>query len=141
MAFLDSSCTEKGSSWATPKVKKKIFLAEIKKQIISFQKVFILSKYHMFWLNYESFSILSDVFCQKVSFPAKTAVLTVWQFFLWIPPRVSGLWPPLFWKCIDIIAFYRLFLYITSLIGMLQALFLQEFKVHRFMDVCDKFLY
>ena len=24
-----------------------------------------LSKYHMFWLSYESFSILSDVFCQK----------------------------------------------------------------------------
>ena len=29
----------------------------------------------MFWLSYESFSIFSDVFCQKkVSFPAKTAV-------------------------------------------------------------------
>ena len=28
----------------------------------------------MFWLSYESFFILSDVFCQKVSFPAKTAV-------------------------------------------------------------------
>ena len=30
----------------------------------------------MFWLGHESFSILSDVFCQKVSFPAKTAVIT-----------------------------------------------------------------
>ena len=34
-------------------------------QIISFQKLFILSKYYMFWLSYEPFSILSDVFCQK----------------------------------------------------------------------------
>ena len=34
---------------------------------------FILSKYHMFWLSYESFSILSGAFYQKkVSFPAKT---------------------------------------------------------------------
>ena len=28
----------------------------------------------MFWLSYESFSILSNSFCQKVSFPAKTVV-------------------------------------------------------------------
>ena len=28
----------------------------------------------MFWRSYESFSILCDVFCQKGSFPAKTAV-------------------------------------------------------------------
>ena len=54
--FLDPICIEKGSLWTTPKTKK---------QIISFQKVFILSKYHMFWLSYESFSILSHVFCQK----------------------------------------------------------------------------
>ena len=27
--------------------------------------MFILSKYYMFWLSYESFSIFSDVFCQK----------------------------------------------------------------------------
>ena len=27
----------------------------------------------MFWLNYESFSILCDVFVKKGSFPAKTA--------------------------------------------------------------------
>ena len=82
------------------------------------------------FLSWVTFSV------KKVSFPVKTAVLTVWQFFLWIPPRVSGLWPPLFWKCIDIIAFYRRFLYITSLLGMLQTLFLQEFKVHRFIWMC-----
>ena len=33
----------------------------------------ILSK-DMFWLSCESFSTLCDVFCQKGSFPAKTAV-------------------------------------------------------------------
>ena len=30
------------------------------KQIISFHKLFILSKHHMFWLSFESFSILGD---------------------------------------------------------------------------------
>ena len=30
---------------------------------------------NMFWLSYESFSIFTDVFCQKGSFPAKTAVI------------------------------------------------------------------
>ena len=32
------------------------------------------------------------------------------------------------------------FLHITSFIGILQALFSQEFKVHGFMDVCAKLL-
>ena len=34
-------------------------------QIISFQKLFVLSKYDLFWLSYESFSILSDAFLSK----------------------------------------------------------------------------
>ena len=52
---------------------KKFFWQKWQNQIISFQKVFILSKYHnhMFWLSYESFSILSDVFCQKSHFQWK----------------------------------------------------------------------
>ena len=41
---------------------------------------------------------------------------------------------------IDFFALYRDFLHITSFIGMLQASFFQEFKVHGFMDVCTKFL-
>ena len=45
---------------------KNNFLQKQQKQIISFQKRFILSKYNMFWMSYESFSILSDVFCQKI---------------------------------------------------------------------------
>ena len=46
---------------------KKLFLAKKpqQKQIISFQNFFILSKYHMFRVSYESFSMLGDVFCQK----------------------------------------------------------------------------
>ena len=32
----------------------------------------------MFWLTYESFSILSDVFVKKVPFPAKTAETKRW---------------------------------------------------------------
>ena len=61
-------------------------------------------------------------------------------FFLWIPPRFSRLWALLFWKCIDFFPLHRGFLHITSFIGMLQALFFQEFKVHGFMDVCVNFL-
>ena len=34
----------------------------------------------MFWLSYESFSILCDVFVKKRSFPAKAAVLTILAF-------------------------------------------------------------
>ena len=39
-------------------------------QNISFQKL-ILSKYHMFSLSYESFSIFSDVFCPWSHFQLK----------------------------------------------------------------------
>ena len=67
LAFWESICTTKGSSWATPKMKNKSFFAEITKaDAISFQKLFIfLSKYHMFWLSYESFSVFCDVFLSK----------------------------------------------------------------------------
>ena len=42
----------------------------------SFQKLILSNrvKYHIFWLRYESFSILCGVFCQRKSFPAKTVV-------------------------------------------------------------------
>ena len=49
-----------------------LFLAEITKADYQPQKVFILSKY-MFWLSYESFSILSDVFCQKSVISSKNS--------------------------------------------------------------------
>ena len=45
-------CTEKGSLWTMPKMKKKFFLVEVTK-----------TDHHMFWLSYESFSIFSDVKC------------------------------------------------------------------------------
>ena len=141
MVFLDPVCTEKGSSWATLKVEKKNFDKSNKsrsstcRNFLFYRNIICFDWVMNPFLSWVTFSV------KKVLFPSKTAVLTVWQFFLWIPPRVSGLWTPLFWICIDIIAFYRRFLHITSLIGMLQALFLQEFKVHRLMDVCDKFLY
>ena len=41
------------------------FLQKEQKQIISFQKLFILSKYNMFWLSYERFSILCDAVLRK----------------------------------------------------------------------------
>ena len=63
--FLGPNCTEKGSWW--DKMKNIFFKQNYLQQIICFQKIFILSKYHMFWLSYESFSILSNVFqCSKV---------------------------------------------------------------------------
>ena len=37
---------------------KQFFFWQKKKQTISFQKLFILSKYHLLWLSYEIFSIL-----------------------------------------------------------------------------------
>ena len=39
---------------------EKYFFAEITKADHQPSKIFILSKYHMFWQNYESFSILCD---------------------------------------------------------------------------------
>ena len=41
-----------------PKQKTIFFLRNNKNQILSFQNLFILTKYHMFWLSYECFSIL-----------------------------------------------------------------------------------
>ena len=37
-------------------------------------ETFYFTKISYFLLIYESFSILSDFFCQKLSFPSKTAV-------------------------------------------------------------------
>ena len=65
--------------WAMPKMEK-FFLAEIKKADHQLS-VFILSKYHV--LSYESFSILSDVFCQKTVISAKTAVMSILIIFIW----------------------------------------------------------
>ena len=47
MPFLGPACAKKASVWATAKIKNDFF-AEITKQIISFPKLFILSKYHVF---------------------------------------------------------------------------------------------
>ena len=45
--------------------KQKKFLQKKQNQIINFQEKLILSKYHIFWLSYECFSILYDVFMLK----------------------------------------------------------------------------
>ena len=56
-----------------------IFFGRNNEQIFSFQKLFILSKYHMFWLSYESFSIcVMFFFIKKESFSAKTAVSNIY---------------------------------------------------------------
>ena len=41
------------------------FFKNKKKQILSFQNLFILIKYHMFWLSYQCFSILCNGFLLK----------------------------------------------------------------------------
>ena len=59
---------------------KQFFWQKWQKQIISFQKHFILSKYYMFWLSYESFSILSaEVFCQSV-ISSNSCAVKLWRF-------------------------------------------------------------
>ena len=47
-----------------PKTKEKIFQKK-QNQILSFQNLFILAKYHMFWLSHECFSILCIAFSLK----------------------------------------------------------------------------
>ena len=55
--------------------KKQFFFRNNKNQILSFQNLFILTKYRMFWLSYKCFSILCNAFFAKKSFPAITAVI------------------------------------------------------------------
>ena len=62
---LNSGHYEPPPKWIKKKKKQK--------QLISFQKLLILSKY-MFSMSFESFSVLRDVFVKKGSFPAKTAM-------------------------------------------------------------------
>ena len=45
---------------------EKTILQKYVNQIIRFQKLFILRKYHMFGVTYEFSSILCYAFCQKV---------------------------------------------------------------------------
>ena len=61
--FGDNLRKKKGSLWATPKPNR-IFLYKWQKQIVSFLKLFILSKYHMFWLSYV-FLFCGNVFLLK----------------------------------------------------------------------------
>ena len=64
MPFLGPSAQRKGSVWATSKTI--FFFQKWQKQITSFPKLFILSKYHMFWLRYEHFSILWCFLLERV---------------------------------------------------------------------------
>ena len=45
---------------------KKLF-QKLQNQILSFQTLFVLTKYHMFWLSYECFSILCKAFLLKIT--------------------------------------------------------------------------
>ena len=76
-------CTTRGSAWATPKMKNNFFLAEITKADHQLKKNLF---YQKFWLSYESFSILCDVFfIKKGSFPAKTAeILSLFYYKRWL---------------------------------------------------------
>ena len=64
------------SPWATPKTENNFF-AGIIKHHISFQK--LLSKYHMFWLSYEYFSLLRDVFLLKSVIFSQNCTVCVWN--------------------------------------------------------------
>ena len=56
--------------------KKQFFFQKQQKQILSFQNLFILTKYHLFWLSYECFSILRNAFLLKSAISSShTAVL------------------------------------------------------------------
>ena len=74
MFFWTQFALKRGHYGPHPRRKKFFFARNNKSRSSAFRKFFILSKYHMFWLSYESFSILSDVSVKRVSFPAKTAV-------------------------------------------------------------------
>ena len=45
--------------------KKQFFFSEITKPDPKLSNLFILTKYHMFWLSYECFAILCDAFLLK----------------------------------------------------------------------------
>ena len=66
--------------------------------------------------------------------------LTVWHFSYENFQEFLGYEPFCFENVLFFLALRGGFLHITSFIGMLQALFFQEFKVHGFMDECAKFL-
>ena len=58
MLFWDHTWAKTGPAWATPKIKLNFFCGNnMWKEIISFQELFILSKYHKVWLSYEWFSV------------------------------------------------------------------------------------
>ena len=60
-----------------PKTKEKIFQKK-QNQILSFQNLFILAKYHMFWLSHECFSILC------ISFSLKSVISSHNSYGKWI---------------------------------------------------------
>ena len=62
IAFLSPVCR---LAWVMLKMKNNFFFWQKKKQTISFQKLFILSKYHLLWLSYEIFSILGCFLSKK----------------------------------------------------------------------------
>ena len=57
--------------------------------LISFQKLPILSNYHMFWLSYESFSILWCFLSKKGHFQLKHLTKVIYLLFLVAPKRVN----------------------------------------------------
>ena len=97
-----------GSLWATPKTKNNFFFQKQQNQILSFQKLFLLTKYHMFWLSYECFSILCNAFLLKSAISSHNSCdlefnwieKVQFLFFLslmqaWRGRKKAGVWSPL----------------------------------------------
>ena len=63
--FRPNLCKTGALMGHTQNKKQFFFFRNNKSQILSFQNLFILTKYHMFWLSYECFSILCNAFLLK----------------------------------------------------------------------------
>ena len=133
---MDPICTEKRSLWATPKMEKHFFGKNKKSRSSAFRK-FLFYQNIMFWVSYESFSIFSDVFCQKsvISSSENSCAFSLlhflwlsfiifWSFvYLFIYSAICVLQCPLFPRlpgvCYDSI--YKCWNYLSSLMVKVLA--------------------
>ena len=80
LKLFHPTCPKMGSPWATPKTKNNFFFQKSQNQILSFQNLIILTKYRMFWLSYECFSIWCNAFLLKsVISSHNSCVANVWR--------------------------------------------------------------
>ena len=73
--FWPNLC-KNGVTMGHTQIKKQIFFSEIIRPDLSFQNLFILTKYHMFWLSYECFSILCNAFLLKSPISSHNSCVT-----------------------------------------------------------------